>query len=190
MAIYSFFRKLVLIGCVQPLFSLIPQSGLPEGVLTFSNKECLQVARSSGSPVGCRAVPPAPGPGFPQSWWPQNSPDIDKSTRYMLQKSRGVFFLRSPNRRRQDTTHRTARGILKPVKISIIRRNCQHFAKKYPNLKKLQPWFATSNKSKPWFWIPRRAATPHGQGRYCKLSNICHNIVDFLKFQKLKIEIL
>ena len=43
------------------LYIIIPQPGLPEGVLTFSNKECLQVALSSGSPVMRRAVPPAPG---------------------------------------------------------------------------------------------------------------------------------
>ena len=56
-------------GCFSlwvPHFKLIPQPGLPEGVLTFSNKECLQLARPSGSPVTARAVPPAPGAGFPQ----------------------------------------------------------------------------------------------------------------------------
>jgi len=44
---------------------VVPQPGLPEGVLTFSNKECLQLARPSGSPVRCRAVPPALDLGSP-----------------------------------------------------------------------------------------------------------------------------
>jgi len=39
-----------------------------------------------------------------------------KSTRYMLQKSRGVFFLRSPKRCRQLGHRRTGLGDLKPVR--------------------------------------------------------------------------
>ena len=40
---------------VYPIF---PQPGLPEGDLTVSNKECVNVLRPSGSPITCRAVPP------------------------------------------------------------------------------------------------------------------------------------
>ena len=49
------------------LFVYIPQPGLPEGVLTFSNKECLNVGRPSWScPTRRQAVPPAPGVQFLQ----------------------------------------------------------------------------------------------------------------------------
>ena len=43
-----------------------PQPGLPEGVLTFSNKECLNVDRPSGSPDGPPGGSPAPGVQFLQ----------------------------------------------------------------------------------------------------------------------------
>ena len=45
---------------------LIPQPGLPEGVLTFSNKECLHVGPAQRFPQRRRAVPPAPGVQFLQ----------------------------------------------------------------------------------------------------------------------------
>ena len=49
-----------------------------------------------------------------------------KSTRYMLQNSRGVFFLRSPKRRRQPPPDAQGLGILKPVKLVHlhVRTNC------------------------------------------------------------------
>ena len=40
----------------------VPQPGLPEGVLTFSDKECLRVPRPSSSPNARQPpVPPASG---------------------------------------------------------------------------------------------------------------------------------
>ena len=41
---------------------IIPQPGLPEGVLTFFNKESVLVARPSGSPRTWEPVPPVFGP--------------------------------------------------------------------------------------------------------------------------------
>ena len=40
---------------------------MPEGVLTFSNKECLQVLRPSGSPGRWEPVPPAPYRAVPST---------------------------------------------------------------------------------------------------------------------------
>ena len=51
---------------IWDLKSVFPQPGLPDGVLTFSDKECLRVPRPSGSPNAGQAVPPAPGVQFLQ----------------------------------------------------------------------------------------------------------------------------
>ena len=84
-------------------------------------------------PSGCpaQAVPPTSPGGSPSPWTPGSpSPDghkvlqiSTKSTRYMLQKSRGVFFLRSPKRRRQTPPIAQLGGALKPVKMQIISRH-------------------------------------------------------------------
>jgi hypothetical protein len=39
---------------------MFPQPGLPEGVLTFSSKECVTMLRPDGSPVTGEPVPPVP----------------------------------------------------------------------------------------------------------------------------------
>ena len=42
---------------------------------------------------------------------------MTKPTRYILQNSRGVFFLREPKRRKQLRHRRKGLGILKPIKL-------------------------------------------------------------------------
>ena len=46
---------------------IFPQPGLPEGVLTFSIKECVRVARPSGSPAVAGRFPRPIWAGFPTS---------------------------------------------------------------------------------------------------------------------------
>merc|ERR1711966_235396 len=45
----------------------VPQPGLPEGVLTFSIKECLRVPRPSGSPNAAGRLPRPMWAGSPTS---------------------------------------------------------------------------------------------------------------------------
>ncbi len=47
---------------------IIPQPGLPEGVLTYSNKECLKSARPSGSPITADRFPRCGPAGSPSPW--------------------------------------------------------------------------------------------------------------------------
>ena len=44
---------------------IVPQPGLPEGVLTICKKEFVRGPRPSGSPNTARPVPPAPVPSSP-----------------------------------------------------------------------------------------------------------------------------
>merc|ERR1711966_52191 len=54
-------------GVLYLFLMLFPQPGWPEGVLTFSIKECVRVARPSGSPAVAGRFPRPIWAGFPTS---------------------------------------------------------------------------------------------------------------------------
>ena len=51
-----------------------------------------------------------------------------------------------------------------------------------------QRWIHWHKKSKPWFWIPRRETTPHGQGKYCQMPNILKKMLTFPNFKIWKLK--
>ena len=68
---------------------LFPNHGLPEGVLTFSNKECLNVGRPSGSPD-------APPGGSPSPWVQFLQVDIQTKVRKIQELLEKSDFEKTP----------------------------------------------------------------------------------------------
>ena len=68
---------------------------------------------------------------------PQKRQKSTKSTRYMLQKSRACFFWGRRTAGGRPPPVAQLGGTLKPVKMTIISRNCRHFPKTltFPNFK-------------------------------------------------------